>query len=109
MNIDRYLNIDELPQECIEDCSHSVQVDADVAYWVEKLDFNVNRDNAIKCLKGYGSWDQAELIAMDNSQLAGIVLWLACSDFHEHQNWQKSHPDLLPEDAPYGSTMFCLE
>ncbi len=85
MHIVDQLTIDQLPQECIDDCSASGQVAGAVAAWRTKLRFTVHRGNAIRYLRGFGAWDAAELSAMTMVELAERVLWTACGDFHAYQ------------------------
>ena len=40
-----------LPQDCIDDCSHSGSCDNDVEYWLNKLDFDFDKALGIKWLK----------------------------------------------------------
>src|SRR5690349_20490583 len=81
MHIKDVLFLTELPAECIADCSHSGACDNDVAHWLKELDFTVDRERAIKCLQGYGAWDDLE--PTDDETLASRVFWLACGDFSE--------------------------
>jgi hypothetical protein len=97
MFVDYLLSIEELPQECIDDCSASGAVDDALDFWVKKLDFTVNQENARKCLKGYGAWDSDEL--QDVNANCCRVLWLACGTFHDYQ--------IGGEDA--GSDIYVLE
>lgn len=73
---------DDLPAECIADCSTPGQdASESVAFWRKRLKLTVNRVNAIKCLRGYGAWDEDELVVKDGDELADWILWLACGDF----------------------------
>lgn len=81
---DGYL-IDEIPQECVADCSAAGSVDSSVSYWVEKLDFNVARHLAIRYLYEWGAWNDLE--TADDETLAQRVLWLACCDLKEENEW----------------------
>lgn len=101
------LDMDQLPAECIADCSRPGSADKAVAHWRETLGFTVDRDRALHCLKGYGAWDN---LAEDSDEsLAERVLWLACGNFKEFQTWQTRNPDRPPEEADAGSAVFCLE
>src|SRR5260370_19382269 len=94
------LSIEDLPHECISDCSHSGACDDDVAHWLKELAFTVDRVKAISCLRGYGAWDAEELAASTDDELAARILWLACGDFSE---WDGT------ESSPCGSDVFCLD
>lgn len=100
MHVTYDLSIDDLPRECIEDCSAPGPVDEAVAYWRERLEFTVDRERAIRCLEGYGAWERAQLEADTPETLAERVLWLACCAFNE---W-----DGTPESSS-GSDIFVLE
>ena len=98
MHVEDCLYIDDLPADCIIECSQRGPVDRFVEEWVYLLDFTVDRNNAVRCLTGYGfDEDPAE---WGNGKLAEYVLWLACCDFKE---WDGT------EDSPRGSDIFCLE
>lgn len=77
------LLISELPEDCIAECSASGQVAGMVAYWCEKLEFTVDRENATKYLSGFGAWDAEELASLSAEDIAEKVLWLACGTFSE--------------------------
>jgi hypothetical protein len=98
MLVKNILYIEDIPPECIKDCSGPGQADIPVHDWREKLDFEVNRENAIKCLDGYGAWDDLE--TWTDKRLAETVLWLACGNFNE---WDGT------ENSNCGSDIFCLE
>ncbi len=115
LHVDTILTITELPRDCVEDCSAQGSVDAAVAAWRERLAFTVDRDNAIRCLKGYGAWELDELNALDDNALAEKVLWLACGDFSEYLvEAAENGYDPWINEKPYfeprcGSDIFCLE
>ena len=77
----------EIPKEAAEDCSHSGDCGADVESWVRELNFEVPRDLAIKWLRDFGAWDDEELAATSDSDLAERVFWLACGDINEQGEW----------------------
>ena len=85
IHVDSELMIEELPRECVEDCSAGGR-DADpyVTEWRERLGFTVDRTNAIEAVAQYGAWTREELAAKSGTELAEIVLWLACGDFSEY-------------------------
>jgi len=73
----------DIPEECIESCSHQGACDNDVEYWQEKLQFEVPRQMAIDYLREFGAWTVEELNEKNDTELAQIVLWLACGDTKE--------------------------
>lgn len=110
------LTINQIPRECIKDCSQPGPADATVAYWREQLGFTVDRDRAVRCLKGYGAWDGEELAAMSDEDIAEIILWLACGNFSEYateaadagfDGYTGARPDDF--DPSCGSDLFVLE
>ena len=94
------LTNDQLPLECIKDCSGPGPVDEAVAYWRRKLKFTVDRENALRCLQGYGAWQREELADTDDETLAERILCLACCYFDE---WDGT------DESLYGSDVFVLE
>lgn len=73
-----------LTKRVIDDCSHSGKVDADVAYWVEKLypQLDTIPPELIKrILKGTGAWNDLQLD--DEDQNLRRFLWLAASQAKE--------------------------
>lgn len=86
LHVDYELTIEQLPQECVDDCGKGGGAkDEAVEYWRNKLGFTVDRTHAINCLAGYGAWEREELGAMCDEDIGDKVLWLACSDFAEYQ------------------------
>jgi len=75
----------ELPQDCVDDCSCSGDNTAMVKDWVEQLDFQVPREQAIEYLSKFGAWDDLE----NDSQadLNERCLWIACGDISEQGEW----------------------
>ncbi len=106
LHIDYVFDIDDLPEdirdECISDCSGQGDVSQAVEYWREKLNFTVNRNKAIQCLAGYGSWSRSELAKSTDEQLADRILWLACCNFNE---WDGNEDG----ESASGSPQFVLE
>lgn len=98
IHVDYILYIEDIPAECIRDCSAQDDVSDSVEYWRNELEFTVDRDNAIACLYHYGAWEAEELAAMDDSDIAAKVLWLACCNFKEYR-----------ASLDYGSDIFVLE
>jgi hypothetical protein len=101
MHVEQYITIDQLPAECITACTGGGRDAAPYAReWRERLGLTVDRAKTIACLRGYGAWDDAELNAKSDDELAEIVLWLACGSFAE---WDGT------DDSPCGSDIFALE
>ena len=75
------------PEGCIADCSAPGSVDEAVAYWRKRLQFEVPRERAIRWLREFGAWTDAEMQAWDDVELAERVLWLACCDIRESGDW----------------------
>lgn len=116
MHVDYDLTIEELPRDCVDECSAPGPADNAVDYWRVHLGFTVNRERAIRCLQGYGAWSAEELSASSNDELAARVLWLACGSFNEYATEAKCAgfdpwTDERPEDFDpnCGSDLFCLE
>lgn len=78
---------EEIPKDCVEACSHGGQCDSDIEYWQKKLTFDVPREKAIDWLLEYGAWSKEELKALPDVELAHKVLWLACNDIMEQDEW----------------------
>lgn len=74
---------DMIPRECIQDCSHAGDCADDVDHWLSKLELTVDRGKAIAYLEGYGAWEDADLAAMSDDDIARKILWLACCTFRE--------------------------
>lgn len=100
IHVDYDLTIDQLPRECIDECSGPGRADEVVAYWRKRLGFTVDRTRALASLAGYGAWERDELATWDDERIAETVLWLACGNFSE---W-----DGTPESA-CGSDLYVLE
>lgn len=81
----------DLPQECIDACSHGGRCDDDVAFWVKELDFEngLPIKMAKRWIQATGGWTQEELDEMSNSEIAEITLWILCSNI-------KEEPDYIP-------------
>lgn len=75
------------PADCIADCSHSGECSSDIEYWAEELGFEVPRAQAVKWLREFGAWSQEELSEKTDTELAELVLWLACCDLKESGEW----------------------
>ena len=84
LHVNYDLAIQQLPRECVEDCSRPGPADAAVQHWREVLGFTVDRERATACILGYGAWDADDLAAKSDEDIADIVLWLACGNFSEY-------------------------
>lgn len=102
------LDISELPKDCIIDCSAPGPADDAVEYWRKELDFHVDPERARKYIVSTGGWDPEETAEMDEAQLAGIILYLACNDFNEQLTWEEDNPEKAPEDSSCGCSYFCM-
>lgn len=104
MHVSDYLNIDDLPAACIEDCSGAGPVDDAVSYWVDKLSLTVDRRAGARCLEynGYGD----AIADMSDEDVAERILWLACGNFAEFRHYVAR--GYAPEDVPAGSDIFAL-
>ena len=99
MRLDEYdcLTLDDLPLDCVHDCSASGDVTDAVTYWVERLDFEVARVAAIAYLQEFGAWTDQELAETPDRDHAMRVLWIACGqladDIHDERtpHWTFGH------------------
>lgn len=107
LHVTDYLNIEDLPRECINDCSAPGQDASEaVMYWTAKLGFTVQRDRAEIGLRESGGWTREEIAEMDDSDVAEKVLWLACNDFREYlTNVERGYE---PDNVPSGSSVYAL-
>ena len=115
IHVNDILFLEELPRECINDCSASGEQSENVRHWRKEIDFTVDRASAIRCLKGYGAWTQEELSEQCDEDLAEKVLWLACNDFAEYiSECDANNIDPYADTPGYfksncGSDIFCLQ
>lgn len=93
------LLLEELPEDCIRECSASGDVTAAVEHWCKALPFGVEPEAARRYLASTGGWDPGELEAADPDTLAQRVLWIACCDFGEY---------LEDPDGACGTNVFIL-
>lgn len=91
--------IEDFPAEAIADCSRGGQDATEaVDFWIDKLSFSVDPDEARGCLKGYGAWNGAELA--DDDENARRFFWIMMGDFSE---WDGT------DDSPCGSDIFSTD
>ena len=75
----------EIPQDCINDCTHASDCTQDVHYWLKELSFSVPADMARKYLQDFGAWEDLDTCSQD--LLNERVLWIACGDLKESGEW----------------------
>lgn len=69
--------LQELPEDCIRDCSSQGRVDDAVEYWVSELQLTAPPWLLRRYLRCIGAWDRAELC--DHEENLKRLLWLwAC-------------------------------
>lgn len=78
-------SIENLPADCVSDCTGSGSVDDAVEYWVERLKFEAPPWYLREYLKGYGAWDSAELC--DHQANLRRLLWLWACNCAEGENF----------------------
>lgn len=107
------IDITSIPEECIRDCSHAGQCDEDVAHWREKLTLTVDRHDAIRYLATFGAWDESELDAMSDTDLADRILWDMCCTFKEYicccEHEGLDYALVEEFDASSGSNLFAMQ
>ena len=69
-----------VPPECVAECSRPGPCDDDARRWRAILEFSPARDDAVSYIAEYGAWDDDELDAMSEDELAEIIVWLAVGD-----------------------------
>lgn len=63
-----------------------------------------NRDEVIQVLKGYGAWEEGDLLQWNNQSLSALVWQFAASDFREH--WEPLFDgDCFDEDTQPAESM----
>lgn len=68
----------QLPPECIADCSGVGQRDADVAAWLDRLNFDGPAWLFREYLEGFGAWDASELCNHQDNRARVLWIW-ACN------------------------------
>ena len=81
----------DLPQECIDACSHGGSCDDDVSFWVEELEFDKGLPvkMAQRWLKATGGWTDEDFEDWTTKDFAERVLWVICTSL-------KEDPDYIP-------------
>lgn len=87
LHVHRDLTKEQLPDECVGDCSASGDVSESVTYWRDRLNFTVDRGRAMDYLESSGGWDREDLDKETDTWLAMRVLWLACCQFKEGDDY----------------------
>lgn len=79
-----------LPGECVADCSHQGDCDADVQNWVDKVRAQIEADNFTNKptsekfraeLSEYGAWDEIELA--DDAANFKRLIWIAAGNISD--------------------------
>ena len=70
-----------LSQEAVDACSHSGDCAADVAYWVDKVEWLASREQLVEHLVEYGAWEDLNEVDLDT--LRERALWLAAGEISE--------------------------
>jgi hypothetical protein len=105
MHIIDNLYIEDIPVDCINECSASGDCEPSCRQWMAKLDFTVDANNARKFIRAQGIEDSNK---MDNETLAMYVLWIACGNFNDQLYWQQQNPGADPHDSDCGTDMISL-
>jgi hypothetical protein len=75
---------EEIPADCVAECSASGDVTAAVEKWTAKLGFfNVPLDLARKYLDEFGAWEDLDVVG--TWTLGQRILWSACCDISEER------------------------
>lgn len=96
IHVTRELTIDDIPPECVDDCSQPGVPEEQLTFWQEELELTVDRESALDCLKrlkfsvrpfdadaGRYADKPLELTASTDEELAKYILHLACLQFAE--------------------------
>ena len=81
------LNVFDLGELCVAECSSPGPSDVAVRHWREKIGFEVYVEEAVEYLLRYGAWEEDELREGGSEELAERVLWLACCQIAESGWW----------------------
>lgn len=73
----------EMPEECVNDCSHQGACDDDVAFWSGRLQRSeeITPERLAAELKEYGAWNTEEL--SDDDQNWHRLIWIAAGNLKE--------------------------
>lgn len=78
----------ELPDDCINECSHSGQCDADVEYWKERLNLQLDPTLLSAELDEYGRWSDEELTNHEDNLLR--IIWIAAENIKDELRSNKT-------------------
>ena len=83
----------DIPQSCVDDCSHQGPCDADVAHWAPRVTRPASiTPEALRAeLKTYGAWD-AEQLSDDDANWARL-LWLAAGALWDDDDMRRKGGD----------------
>lgn len=81
---------EDLPEECVAECSAAGDVGGAVAYWVtspqvKAILARIPDDVIRQCIKGCGAWDADQLGDADDNRER--ILWLACCQINEGDDY----------------------
>jgi len=73
----------EIPKEAVADCSHQGQCDEDVDFWAPRITRpeSITPELLRRELKGYGAWDEDEL--MNDEDNWKRIIWLAAGQIKD--------------------------
>ena len=89
----------EIPDEAAEDIGQSGDNEREVYYWMEKLDFNIDREKSITYLASTGGWTDEELDETDDATLSARCLWIIGHNQAEEKTYQESHSEELDKES----------
>lgn len=98
--------IEDLPKECIAECSMSGDVEYFVRRWVKELDFSVDIDLAREKLEDAGMSDVEK---KSDEVVTLLIFHMMCCDFSEQLYWEENNPGKNPEDSDSGISVFSLD
>jgi hypothetical protein len=68
----------DLPDLCVEQCSHSGDCDVDVSRWEPQISMDVTPQQLRDELREYGAWDESEL--QSHYQNRKRIIWIAAGN-----------------------------
>lgn len=78
--------IRDIPSEAIRDCTVPGQdASGDVAYWVDRLEFDAPEAETREYLDGYGAWDDDDLD--DHETNVQRLFWIICGNLHDDPDY----------------------
>lgn len=82
------------PGDCIADLTAPGSADQAAEFWLQEMDFRTPRKLAVAWLREFGCWDDDELAAMGGRDIDLRVLWLACGDIRDDEQYEGGDSDL---------------